>query len=356
MQWVKDWPRVQRHYEEWWQQKGMVCRLTAPLEKPREELPAPTLPEDLYQRWCDPEYRFRAAEYALSQAYFGGDAFPYFDTQIGPGSLALFVGGEPRFSDETVWYEPCIHDPEAHPPLRFNPDLPMFKVHCDVIKRGVEGARDRFLVGMPDIIEHFDILSALRNPQMLLYDLYDRPDWVKRSCADLNQAYFQAFDALHALLKDKDGGNAFSAFVIYGKGRTAKVQCDAAALLSPKQFEEFVVPYLRAQCAWLDNSIFHLDGTDCLRHLDHLLGIEELNAIQWTPQSRSDLPGTGDPHWFDLYRRILRAGKSVEIMGVSPKQVFPLLDALGSQGILMTVHVNSEEQARELEEKVENYR
>jgi hypothetical protein len=86
------------------------------------------------------------------------------------------------------------------------------------------------------------------------------------------------------------------------------------------------------------------------------LGIEELNAIQWTPQSRSDLPGTGDPHWFDLYRRILRAGKSVEIMGVSPKQVFPLLDALGSQGILMTVHVNSEEQARDLEEKVENYR
>jgi hypothetical protein len=87
-----------------------------------------------------------------------------------------------------------------------------------------------------------------------------------------------------------------------------------------------------------------------------LLGIEELNAVQWTVQSRSDLPGMGDPHWFDLYRRILRAGKSVEILGVGPKQVFPLLDELGSKGILMTVHVASEEQARELEEKVEHYR
>lgn len=127
-------------------------------------------------------------------------------------------------------------------------------------------------------------------------------------------------------------------------------------MLSPEAFAEFVVPLLGEQCAWLDYSVYHLDGTDCIRHLDHLLAIEELNAVQWSVQSRDDLPGPGDPHWYGLYKRILRAGKSVQIAGVELRQVMPLLDALGPDGVFLAVDCECEHKAREIEEMAENYR
>jgi len=355
MKWKEDWGRAQRHFEDWWQQKGLVLWLTAPLQRPREDSPQPIPPEDPEDRWCDPEYRFRAAEYQLAQTYFAGDAFPFFDTQIGPGSLALFVGCEPGFARDTVWYKPCISDPERHPPIRFQPESAMFGVHRRMIQRGLEGAAGRFLVGMPDLIEHFDILSAMRGPHSFMLDLYDRPGWVKKACAELSEVYQQAFDAFRDLIKDDAGGNV-DTFAIYGKGRTAKVQCDAAAMLSPEAFAEFVVPLLREQCSWLDYSLFHLDGTHCLQHLDHLLAIEGLNGIQWTPQSRDDLPRAGDPPWWGLYRRILQGGKSVQILEAQPHQVIPLLEALGPNGVYLSVRAESEAQAREIEQAVEAYR
>lgn len=223
MLWKEDWPSVQQRFEAWWRQKGLVFWVTAPLDEARENLPEPRAPTDPVAKWCDPEYRFRTAEYRLARTYFGGDAFPIFDPQIGPGSLALFVGCEPVFALDTVWYRPCIAEPESHPPIRLDPESRVFALHLDLIQRGLDGASGRFLVGMPDMIEHFDILSAMRGPQALMVDLYARPGWVKKACAELREAYKQAFDAFRERIKDEDNGHAYGSFLVYGKGRTAKV-------------------------------------------------------------------------------------------------------------------------------------
>ncbi len=353
MLWKKDWPQIKPRFAQWWQGEGLVCMITAPRDKPLEDLPEPEAPDDPRARWCDLDYRIRAAEYGLSRTYFGGDAFPSLRPTLGPGSLAALVGAETHFVVGTAWYEPCITNPDSHPPLRLDTEGEMFALHVEFIQRAVESAGGRFLVTLPELIEHFDILSALRGPQHLMLDLLDRPAWVKKACAELNAAYREMYEICYNLIKDAEGG---SAQWTYGPGRTAKLQCDAAAMLSPAQFAEFVVPFLQEQCAWLDYPFFHLDGTDCLRHLDHLLAMEGLRAVQWTPQSRADLPDVGEPHWFDLYKRILQAGKSVQLWGVEPDQVFPLLDAVGPKGLHILVNTKTEDEARRLEEKVETYR
>ena len=96
------------------------------------------------------------------------------------------------------------------------------------------------------------------------------------------------------------------------------MQCDFSAMISPVMFERFVVPSLSEQCAWLDRALYHLDGPDCVRHLDLLLQIPNLHAIQWTPGAGE--PGAGDPKWFSLYDRILRAGKSIQALQVSAER------------------------------------
>ena len=114
---------------------------------------------------------------------------------------------------------------------------------------------------------------------------------------------------------------------IWGPDKTAKVQCDAAAMISPAMLAEFVVPALTEQCEWLDYSMFHLDGTQCIPHLDILLEIDALNAVKWTPQA--GIEDGGDPRWYDLYRRVLAADKSIQAVRVLPHEVIPLLENVG---------------------------
>jgi hypothetical protein len=147
----------------------------------------------------------------------------------------------------------------------------------------------------------------------------------------LQRAYFEVYDRVYDIIKLEDGSAAFEAYKLWGPGKTAKVQCDAAAMFSPKMFRRFVVPFLREQCAYLDYSMYHLDGQEQFCHLDALLEIEELDAIEWTPNA--NLPLGGDSQWYDLYRRILDAGKSVQVYLVWPREIAPLLDAIGGQGV-----------------------
>jgi hypothetical protein len=153
---------------------------------------------------------------------------------------------------------------------------------------------------------------------------------VHTSLAEINQAFFTSFDLIYEKIKDADGGNAFAAFQIWGPGKTAKLQCDFSAMISPRMFRTFVVPCLSSQAEWLDYSLFHLDGTTCIQHLDALLEIKALNAIEWTPQAGR--PGGGSSEWFPLYRRIKAGGKGIQAIGVEPDEVVPLLDELGPDG------------------------
>jgi hypothetical protein len=124
---------------------------------------------------------------------------------------------------------------------------------------------------------------------------------------------------------------------------------------SPDMFKRFVVPALAAQCEWLDFSMFHLDGHQCLCHLDHLLAIEPLDAIEWTADPK--VPGGGSPEWYPLYRRILAAGKSVQTIGVKLDEVIPLLDAVGGNGMYISVNSNNDRAAFErVAARVEQYR
>ncbi|MFQ3586358.1 MAG: hypothetical protein SNJ74_08795 [Fimbriimonadaceae bacterium] len=348
--WKPDWDAARARLEDWWEGRGCALSVTAPLDEPRPDRPDPVPAPDLRTGWIDPEIRFVNAVAEMAATYYGGVAFPYVDTQIGPGSLGLVLGQEPEFGPDTVWYPPVIQDPDSHPPLRYDPEDRWLKVHLALIERGLAGAEGRFLVGIPDLIENIDTLAQLRGPETLMEDLLDRPDWVERQIWDINEVFFQVFGRMFELVRDVWGGNAFSAFKIWGPGKTAKVQCDAGAMISEEMFRRFVQPALAVQCEWLDFSMFHLDGTQALHHLDALLEIEHLDAIEWTPQA--GIEGGGSPRWYDLYRRIRAGGKSVQAILVEPHEVLPLIDAVGPEGLFVMCRAGSEAEARKLERAV----
>jgi hypothetical protein len=344
--WKSDWSRARSALTEWWQGRGLALHVTAPADTPWEEIPPPPPDPDLPTRWLDPGYRTHAQLYHLSRTFFGGVAAPLFNCNIGPGSLGLFLGCEGRLSEETVWYEPNITDPDNHPLLRFDTDNIWWKRHLALIEEGLRHAPGRYLVGLPDLIENLDTLAQLRGPEQTLMDLVERPEWVERRVQEINQAFFDCYDALWQILKDPWGGISFHAFQLWGPGKTAKVQCDFCCMISPKMFRRFVQPALEEQCAWLEYALYHLDGTQAIPQLENLLSIQSLRAIEWTPQA--GLPGGGSPVWYDLYRRIKAGGKAVQAIGVAPEEVEPLIDAVGPDGMFIMTQTQTETQARAL--------
>ena len=81
--------------------------------------------------------------------------------------------------------------------------------------------------------------------------------------------------------------------------------------------------------------------------------IEPLDAIEWTPQA--GIETGGHRRWHDMYRRILAAGKSVQIVNVEPHEVQPLLDTLGRKGVYLLIQFKDEREAEQILELVGDY-
>jgi len=358
--WKENWPQTREHFVQWWQHDGLLVTPVMwgdypPRNPPWADVEAPAPPATNEARFTDPAHVAEQSHYRLAHADCRLDALPIAQVDIGPGSLAAYLGSEPGFGETTIWFEPCIEDPEQYPTIRFDPGNRWWRRQLDLIDAVQRRAAGRYLVGCPDLVENLDVLASLREAQRLMIDMIERPDWVKARLREITDAYFAVYNELYSRLRDADGGMAFWAFSLWGPGRTAKVQCDAGAMISREMFDEFVAPELSRQCAELDYAMFHLDGTQAIQHLDSLVKIEDLDAIEYTAQVGVETGG--NPRWWPLYRRILESGKSVQVLDVRPDEMAPLLDAIGTHGVY--IHLTGAQTAaalNEVEAVVERYR
>jgi len=357
--WNPNSAETQKHFPAWWQRTGLVVgswdapRASAPIEAVRD--PGP--PADRRAMYCDLAQRAAGMHHGLANGWYGLDILPVAVTEFGPGSLGTFLGCEPHFDHSSVWYDHPwseVANPESLPPLRLDPEAPWWKTHLACIDAMLPLAKDRYLVSCPDLIEGIDTLASLRSNGRLLEDLVDRPEWVEERLAELNQVWFAAYQAIYERIRLADGSSCFWAYLLWGDGKTAKVQCDASAMFSPRMFKRFVVPQLTEQCRWLDHSCYHLDGSQALCHLDLLLGLPELDAIEWTPDPK--VPEAGNPCWHELYRRIKAAGKSVLAHQIRAEEVQPLIDAVGPEGLYVQCLFRDQAEAERVGRMVERYR
>jgi 5-methyltetrahydrofolate--homocysteine methyltransferase len=309
----ENWGRVKERFNAWWRREPMEYPLmcvTASGKPARKITPVEDFIdlEDMYTN----AYKITGQYKNYCETHwFLEDAFPAVNLNLGPGSLALYLGSEPIFTEETVWYSECIDDLKDFERVKFDPDNRWWKLHFDMIKTAKELAADDFLVTIPDIIENLDIVSAMRGPQKLCYDLMDSPRLVHAALDKVDELYFKYYDAMDDIVKEPDNSVSYTAFRIWGPGRTAKIQCDFCAMMSPDQFREYIQPSLRRQCQKLDNSVYHLDGPDAIKHVPALMEIKELDALQWT--CGAGQPDGGCERWYPIYDQVKDAGKALWI-------------------------------------------
>jgi hypothetical protein len=122
-------------------------------------------------------------------------------------------------------------------------------------------------------------------------------------------------------------------------------------MISEAMFQEFFLPGIAEECRFYTNSLYHLDGPGALRHLDALLSIPELNAIQW-------VYGAGNGRatdWLDVYRRCQAAGKGIQLSFLHVDEVDVVVANLRPEGVWCSVVVRNRSEAEAILRKFEKW-
>ena len=272
------------------------------------------MPKELY--WKDMEDKYQNAErivaryrYFCDTHAFLGESFPNLNIDFGPGSTAAYLGSDIGFKEDTVWFKKCLDGWDGVPKLTFDPENKWFKKHLQLAKDCRALAKDDFYVDMPDLMENIDVLASLRGAQDTLFDLLDEPEKVGQRIQEVTDVYYDYYDRFYDVIKDKDGGNAYTVFQIWGPGRTVKLQCDFSAMMAPEDFRKYIQPSLRTQSENVDHVLYHLDGPAAIKHMDALMEIEGIDALQWTSGDAG--PDGTLPDWDVIYDKAIAAGKSI---------------------------------------------
>jgi hypothetical protein len=351
--WKPDWKQATKRLEAWWHQEVIdrVCiYVTARRNEPwdTEHILVPPEPDAMEKRWTDLDYRVAATAEAMRSTYFGGEALPVFNPNLGPDLFACYFGAEPIFNNPTTtWVRPIIDDWDRVPTFRINEDNRWWKLQLEFMRRAKEASAGRWLVGCPDTHSNLDCLAALRGQANLAMDFHDQPERVKAASEDVLVACLYTYDEYYKLLEPEHYGSVGWLQACWGPGRTNVIQCDYLAFVSPRIAEEFIMPSLAVEARAFDHCVYHLDGPEALPSLDLLLEIPEIQAIQW-------VQGDGHssmPQWIPLIRRIQKAGKSV-VCGAWPHEIQMLMEELNPEGLLLITHVSSELEARVLIEQI----
>lgn len=349
----EDWDQARNMMTGWWNREirgRWALGVLAPRDiKLTTDVAAP--PSDNFrEQWLDYRNSTARREQWFSEHCYLGCAYPEHTAYLGPGSLNAFLGCAIDFQATTVWFHPAASDPEKVDQMTINTDGFYWQWTIEALTHIRHRAAGRYVVAMPDLIEGLDILSEYLGTNELLLHLVDCPGEVHRLLDQLDNCYFEAYDALADIIKGPDGSVPYTVFNTWGPGRTAKVQCDFSAMISPDMFAEFVLPHLGRQCRRLDYTMYHLDGPNAVKHLDLILSIPELTAIQWTP-------GAGNPHcadkiwWEPVWNKVYASGKSAFLHGVPPEAVEPFVKEFGTVGTLIKTEVETEKQAYDLMDK-----
>jgi hypothetical protein len=331
-----DFELSRKRYQAFWEREIVdrppVC-FRFPVENPRP------LPEkkhvDERARWLDIDYRAERSAAELENFKYLGDALPIAWPNMGPEIFSAWCGCGYEYGKSTTWTEPCIETWEDDgASARFDPDHPLFKATDAFTDRLLELSNGRFIVGLTDFHPGGDHIAALRDPAVLAMDLIEHPEEVKKKLISSSTEFLIAYEHFYEKLRAAEMPITSWAPLIHD-GTFYIPSNDFSCMISPAMFQEFFLQGIIDECRYYERSIYHLDGPGALKHLDVLLDIPELDAVQWVPGAGNE----GFTRWIEVYRRIQAAGKGIQILTVTVPELSLLFDQLEPGGIYVS-HVS----------------
>jgi hypothetical protein len=323
-----DFPAIARRFEAWWHQDL--------LDRPILMGSANADPSRTVSRRLDlldePDAWIEAKLLDLQRTHRIGDTLPTVRADFGAVLLGGLLGGDRVAKADTAWTEHFLHDWAMAPDWsQIDGANRWWQRMRNLLTRAAQDAPGQFLVCTPDLGGSADVLITARGSTALAIDVLERPASVRAAVDEMHWSWRQAFVELYRCTVEH-GAGVIHFFGLWSNRPYTLQACDFNALISPHHFQELFLPEIARQSATVGRAFFHLDGPDAARHIDALLSVPHLQAIQFTP-------GAGTPSalkWVPLFRKIQAAGKSVLVHAL-PEEVLALSEMLAPEGLAIAV-------------------
>ena len=352
MQYKPDFEELKPYFQAFWNGE-VLDRVALSVTAPRKVRVVSESAGD----WSNPKKVFqekpeRILDYFedyCRNTFFGGLAVPSFWPNFGPDVFSAFLGAELKFSEDSEstswidWSQNFLKKYQDLSCLRIEDSNFFYQKNLELTRQAIKRGQGKFLVGPTDLHGGFDSLAVLRGgPDKAAMDLIENPAGVKEAMRLLYWVWQEIYDDYYRLVKDNQPGTN-SWMSIWAPGKSYPVQNDFSCLVSAKMYREFFLEELLSEIEYLDYSIYHLDGVEALQHLDILLEIPKLNAIQWVSGARFEKEGIS--RWFPLYQKIQAKKKSI-IVYPTVEEIPLVLKNLKPEGLFIQVACSGEDEAR----------
>ena len=305
-----DFATTKQRYDAFWHNEIIdhpPVSIILPVDKPKP-IPVKNY-ETMQEKWLDLDFRAEVLDMELRNNIYYADALPVAWPNLGPEVFSAWCGCSYRFGEHTTWSEPCIEDWEKDAgKCVLDMDHWLFKATVDYTNKLLEYGRNNFIVGLTDFHPGGDHLAASRDPQNLAIDMIEHQDEVKAKLKESESEFFKAYDYFYDILH-REGMPITTWLTLIHDGKYYVPSNDFSCMISNEMFEDVFLQGIINECRFYERSIYHLDGPGALRHLDSLLAIKELNAVQWVPGAGRE----GFERWIGVYKKIQAAGKGIQL-------------------------------------------
>jgi hypothetical protein len=282
------------------------------LSKPFAEcVPLPSAHhENPAERWLDTQYQVDLALAKTSNREYLGDSLPVVYADLGPEVFSAFYGCPIHFGDYgTSWTDPILSDWSNADQLQLDWEHPYLIKLFEMTDAFLEVGKGRFITGMPDWHQGGDGIAAFRDPQNLALDMLEHLDDVKRLLDRIEKDYYKLYDIFYE--KFLAAGLPITSWInLVHPGKYYIPSNDFSIMISTKMFADVFLPGIIRECQFYERSIYHLDGPGALRHLDLILDIPELNALQWVYGAGNE----GIHKWMGVYKQVQKAKKGILVI------------------------------------------
>jgi hypothetical protein len=284
------------------------------------------------ERWLDAEYQAEWSLAVLSNQEFLGDSMPVAFPNLGPEIFSALYGCPIHFGDHgTSWTEPVLEHWDVADGLELDWESPYLKKLHEMTDALLEIGKGKFITGMTDWHAGGDAVAAMRDPQDLALDMILHVPEVKSLLARVEADYFRIYDLFYDKLRA--AGQPISTWLpLVCDGKYYVPSNDFSIMISNEMFEDVFLPGIVRECQFLDRSIYHLDGPAALRHLDSILSIPELHALQFVPGAGNE----GFHKWVEVYQKAQAADKGIEVF-CTIDELEQVMDTLDPHGLFLSV-------------------
>jgi len=345
-----DWSSAAKRLEAFWHNEiidrpCIQVYTPAPKEDYADLEPVPE--RDYETQWNDPKTFFDNFRFNYMHGRCLGEALPVlYPNWCGVQEM---LGANLQYDESTIWVHPTVESILDVNMDKLDMNHPSVTQLIDKLSYCAEHAAGEAFIGLPPMGNAGDTLAMTCGYGNLCIDLVENPEAVIAAEAKLTAFWEKLYDAVYNTINKHLQGSC-GWLPSWHPGRSVLLEFDFCALISPEMFRMYL-PQLIERASHGEKCIYHLDGPDALTHLDTLLSLKEIHAIQWEP----GIACTNILEWLPVMQKIQAAGKGLYVASgtrYSQEACLELLKNLKPEGLILPVAASSVEDGERFLETV----